>query len=165
MVDPGRAGSRPYARRRSLPTFFEFVTAMAFSLFLPKNNVDLAILENRHGRAAWDATNVAQAPTWGIITNISIEHTEYLGRTPDRKSPMKKAGIIKPDQTVITGEKKRNRSSRFFEKNSPEKTGPGLLSLDADFSITPNSRGLFDYNGLEMNIEGLKSRLLGPVTR
>ncbi|MDY6852090.1 MAG: Mur ligase family protein, partial [Thermodesulfobacteriota bacterium] len=56
------------------PTFFEFVTAMAF-LYFAEQKVDLAVLETGMG-GRLDATNVAR-PLVGVITNISRDHTDY----------------------------------------------------------------------------------------
>ena len=58
------------------PTFFEFVTAMAF-LYFAEKKVDLTVLETGMG-GRLDATNVAR-PLLGVITNISVEHTGLSG--------------------------------------------------------------------------------------
>ena len=60
------------------PTFFEYTTAMAFYEFSRKN-VDWAIIETGMG-GRLDATNII-CPKVSIITNISMEHQMYLGKT------------------------------------------------------------------------------------
>ncbi|AGB41917.1 folylpolyglutamate synthase/dihydrofolate synthase [Halobacteroides halobius DSM 5150] len=80
------------------PTFFEVITALAISYFADQK-VDLAILEVGMG-GRLDATNVVDTLI-SIITNVSLDHTDYLGNTISEIA-VEKAGIIKPDQFVIT---------------------------------------------------------------
>lgn len=80
------------------PTFFEFVTAMAFNYFAA-NHVDWAVIETGMG-GRLDATNVVQ-PEVTVITNISLDHCEFLGSTLSDIA-FEKAGIIKPGVPLIT---------------------------------------------------------------
>jgi dihydrofolate synthase/folylpolyglutamate synthase len=80
-------------------TFFESLTAIAFQYFA-ENNVDIAIVETGLG-GRLDATNII-TPLISVITNVSLEHTEYLGNTIE-KIAFEKAGIIKPNVPVVTG--------------------------------------------------------------
>ena len=80
------------------PTFFEFVTAMAFYYFA-QNNVDWAVVETGMG-GRLDATNVIH-PQITLITNISLDHSEFLGSSISDIT-FEKAGIIKPRVPVIT---------------------------------------------------------------
>ncbi|MBI5408185.1 MAG: bifunctional folylpolyglutamate synthase/dihydrofolate synthase [Nitrospirae bacterium] len=80
------------------PTFFEFVTAMAFYYFA-KNNVDWAVIETGMG-GRLDATNVI-LPEASVITSISLDHCEFLGNGISDIT-FEKAGIIKPGIPVIT---------------------------------------------------------------
>ena len=79
-------------------SFFEITTAMAFLYFAGKN-VDFAVLEVGLG-GRLDATNVVN-PLVSVITNIGLEHTEYLGSTIE-KIACEKAGIIKKNISVVT---------------------------------------------------------------
>jgi len=81
-------------------TYFEFLTAMAFWYF-EKEKVDFAIIEVGLG-GRLDATNIIKKPLLSIITNISLEHTQYLGNTI-KKISKEKAGIIKNSGAVVTG--------------------------------------------------------------
>lgn len=81
------------------PTFFEMTTAMAF-LYFRQRPVDLAVIEVGLG-GRLDATNVIR-PRVAAITNIALEHQEYLGRTP-AEIAREKAGIIKAGVPVVTG--------------------------------------------------------------
>lgn len=80
-------------------TFFEIATAMAFYLFA-KESVDWAVIETGMG-GRLDATNILQ-PTVTVISNLSIEHTEYLGNTIEQIAA-EKGGIIKPLTPLVTG--------------------------------------------------------------
>jgi len=137
------------------PTFFEFVTAMAFKYFAD-SKVDLAVMETGMG-GRLDATNLAEAPV-GIITNISIDHTEYLGRTL-REIAGEKAGIIKPGQAVVTGER-RPRLLDLFARTARDR-GAELFCLGRDFRVRRRPGGGFDYTGFNWNLRGLELNLLG----
>ena len=81
------------------PTFFEFVTAMAFLRFAAER-VDIACIETGLG-GRLDASNVVE-PELSIITTISFDHTEMLGDTLAAIAG-EKAGIIKPGKPVLMG--------------------------------------------------------------
>ena len=80
-------------------TFFEVTTAMAFQYFAERR-VDVAIIETGLG-GRLDATNICQ-PFLSIITQIDIDHTEYLGTTLELIAG-EKAGIIKQGAPVVIG--------------------------------------------------------------
>ena len=80
------------------PTFFEVVTVMALKFFA-EQKCDLVIWETGLG-GRLDATNIV-TPLASIITNIGIEHSEWLGDTYE-KIGAEKAGIIKPEVPIIT---------------------------------------------------------------
>ncbi|MFH1499929.1 MAG: folylpolyglutamate synthase/dihydrofolate synthase family protein [Verrucomicrobiota bacterium] len=81
------------------PSFFEFMTAMAFLQFA-RRRCDLAILEVGLG-GRLDATNVV-APRVCVITSVALDHCEILGDTV-AKIAAEKAGILKPGVPVILG--------------------------------------------------------------
>lgn len=81
-----------------IPTFFEIITAMAFTHFY-QQKVDFVVVEVGLG-GRFDATNVIQ-PLLSIITNISLEHTQYLGDDVTSVA-YEKAGIIKSNAPVVT---------------------------------------------------------------
>ena len=82
----------------SHPTFFEVVTVMALRYFAERA-CDLVIWETGLG-GRLDATNIV-TPLAGVITNIGIDHQQWLGGTHDQIAA-EKAGIIKPGVPVIT---------------------------------------------------------------
>ena len=80
------------------PSFFEFLTATAF-LHFARCGVQLAVLEVGMG-GRLDATNVT-LPKVVVITNIDLDHTEFLGTTHSAIAA-EKAGVIKPGCTVVS---------------------------------------------------------------
>ena len=82
------------------PSFFEVTTALAFKYFAD-NDVDIAVVEVGLG-GRLDCTNII-TPILSIITNISYDHTQFLGDTL-AKIASEKAGIIKKNVPIIIGE-------------------------------------------------------------
>ncbi len=81
-------------------SFFEITTAMAFAYFKEKK-VDYAVIETGMG-GRLDSTNII-TPLLSVITNISYDHTQFLGDTLP-KIAGEKAGIIKQNVPVVIGE-------------------------------------------------------------
>ncbi len=90
---PGAASGAP-----THPTFFEVTTAIAFMHFI-RSKVDFAVVEVGMG-GRFDATNVIDAQV-AVITNIALEHEEYLGKTLGAIAA-EKAGIVKEGTRVVT---------------------------------------------------------------
>jgi dihydrofolate synthase/folylpolyglutamate synthase len=80
------------------PSFFETLTAMAFEYFA-SSGIEIAVLEVGIG-GRLDATNVAD-PLLSVVTDISLDHTEWLGNTLTEIA-REKAGIIRRGGTVVT---------------------------------------------------------------
>lgn len=80
------------------PSFFELLTAIAFCWFA-EQGVELAVLEVGLG-GRLDATNSVE-PMVSVITDIGIDHTEYLGKTL-REIAGEKAGILRQDGVLVT---------------------------------------------------------------
>ena len=74
------------------PTEFELVTAIGFEYFA-RQNCDIVVLEVGMG-GALDSTNVIETPEVAVITNIGLDHTDYLGDTVEKIAETK-AGIFK----------------------------------------------------------------------
>jgi dihydrofolate synthase/folylpolyglutamate synthase len=81
------------------PSFFEFMTAMAFQHFA-RSQVDIAVVEVGLG-GRFDATNII-SPEVSVITSIGLDHCELLGDTLT-KIAYEKAGIIKQGCPVVAG--------------------------------------------------------------
>jgi len=82
------------------PSFFEFTTIMAFEYFY-QQNIDFAIIEVGLG-GRLDSTNIIK-PLVSAITNVQLDHQNILGDTIE-KIAFEKAGIIKENITVISGD-------------------------------------------------------------
>ncbi len=82
----------------SHPTFFEVTTALAFLHFV-RSQVDYAVVEVGLG-GRFDATNVLD-PEVAVITNIALEHEDYLGKTLEAIAA-EKAGIVKAGKPLVT---------------------------------------------------------------
>jgi dihydrofolate synthase/folylpolyglutamate synthase len=85
-------------RLPQFPSYFELLTAQAF-LFFVEAGVEIAVLEVGMG-GRLDATNVVD-PLLSIITDISLDHMEWLGQTITAIAG-EKAGILRPHGTMIT---------------------------------------------------------------
>lgn len=94
------------------PSFFELTTALAF-LYFAEQKVDIAVIEVGLG-GRLDCTNII-TPLLSVITNISLDHTQFLGDTL-AKIAAEKAGIIKPGVPVIVGEAVKETAPVFMAK-------------------------------------------------
>jgi dihydrofolate synthase/folylpolyglutamate synthase len=81
------------------PSFFEYLTAVAFQYFA-RAAIDFAVLEVGMG-GRLDATNVTDASV-AVITNVDLDHQEFLGNTLTAIAA-EKAGVIKPGRPVVSG--------------------------------------------------------------
>ena len=104
-------------------SFFEMTVGLAFDHFA-NEEVDIAIVEVGMG-GRLDSTNVI-TPELSIITNISLDHTQFLGHT-EALIAREKAGIIKPGIPVIIGEKHRD-TLQVFKEVAEEKGSPMILA-------------------------------------
>lgn len=93
-------------------SFFEMTVGMAFDYFR-QEKVDIAIIEVGMG-GRLDSTNVL-TPELSIITNISLDHTQFLGTTLSAIAG-EKAGIIKANVPVLIGERHQETTSVFTNK-------------------------------------------------
>lgn len=119
-------------------SFFEMTVGLAFDYFR-QEKVDIAIIEVGLG-GRLDSTNII-SPLLSVITNIGMDHVQFLGNTIE-KIAFEKAGIIKPKTPVVIGEytsetkpvfeKKANetQSDIFFASDLIEETYPSVLLGD-----------------------------------
>ena len=94
------------------PSFFEATMAMAFDYYAAEN-VDVAVIEVGLG-GRLDSTNIIQ-PELSVITNISFDHTQFLGDSLE-KIAFEKAGIIKKQTPVVVGESLAETKPVFIQK-------------------------------------------------
>jgi dihydrofolate synthase/folylpolyglutamate synthase len=94
-------------------SFFEMTVGLAFDYFA-KEKVDIAIIEVGMG-GRLDATNII-TPLVSVITNIGLDHTQFLGNTLEAIA-FEKAGIIKPGIPVVIGEYTNETKPVFLAKS------------------------------------------------
>ncbi len=145
----------------SPPTFFEFVTAMAFCWFR-EQKVEVAIIEAGLG-GRLDSTNVI-SPLAAVVTNISLEHTEHLGDAIAQIAA-EKAGIIKKGLLTITGPLSPEAAQVMEE--TAARNGAPLYMLGRDFSAETKSfdelgRPVFDFVMGKLRLNDLRPALIGP---
>lgn len=127
------------------PTFFEFVTAMAF-LYFKRKGIDWAIVETGMG-GRLDATNIL-IPRVSVLTKVSLDHKEFLGQTL-RDITTEKAGIIKYGIPVVSSSQDREAMDIIMQKALEKKSN--LYVYNQDFTAYLKNIGMqgivFDYNG------------------
>ncbi len=137
-------------------TLFEALTAIAYKYFADKN-CDFAVMEIGMG-GTYDATNIA-SESIAIITNVDLEHTEYLGKTVEEIAK-DKAGIIKNKIAITTA----NGVALAMIKKRAEEKGATLKSLNENFFVklktANNKETKFDYVGENFYIN-LETSLAG----
>lgn len=121
------------------PSFFELTTAMAFTYFA-QEQVDVAIIEVGLG-GRLDCTNII-TPDLCVITNISLDHTQFLGSTTTDIAS-EKAGIIKPGIPVVIGEA-TPETRKIFTKKAAEEGAPIFFAQNENnlISATPTKQGI-----------------------
>ncbi|MCL4243824.1 MAG: bifunctional folylpolyglutamate synthase/dihydrofolate synthase [Candidatus Dadabacteria bacterium] len=136
------------------PSYFEVVTAAAF-VYFAERGADLMVLEVGMG-GRWDATNVT-TPLVSIITNVSKDHTEYLGRTLAAIA-LEKACIIKPGVPVVTAAR---GSALGVISGYAREAGSRVYIRGRDFRSSGGGTTNFSWSGREWNLGGLASNLAG----
>ncbi|MCK5392042.1 MAG: bifunctional folylpolyglutamate synthase/dihydrofolate synthase [Deltaproteobacteria bacterium] len=136
------------------PSYFEVLTAAAF-VYFAREKVNFSVLEVGMG-GRWDATNVI-TPLASIITNISKDHSEYLGEKISDIAE-EKACIIKPGVPVITAAV--GDAFDVIEKKAIKNSSPIIVNK-REFKTEGENTDNFSYKGINWEIENLKSNLKG----
>jgi dihydrofolate synthase/folylpolyglutamate synthase len=136
-------------------TYFEFLTAVAF-LYFYRMGVDIAVLEVGMG-GRLDATNVVN-PLVSVISNISLEHREYLG---DRLAAIarEKGGTIRDGGVCITAAKQKT-VLKVLEGICRER-GARFYRLGKHIRVRLHKDGTFSYRGIGKNYQQLACSLPG----
>ncbi len=137
-------------------TFFDFTTCMAL-LYFARQAPDIVLLETGLG-GRLDATNVARKPLLTMVTNIALEHEEFLGSTL-LEVATEKAGILKPGVPLVSGVKQEKLRNFFAEKQREMAAASDFLGRD--FRIRRHRDGSFSYYGSEYRFAGLKLAMSG----
>jgi dihydrofolate synthase/folylpolyglutamate synthase len=131
-------------------TFYEITTAIAFQYFA-EHQVEIAVIETGLG-GRFDSTNVLK-PLFSVITNIDIDHTEYLGKII-QEIAFEKAGIIKENTPVIVSLNNKEVIS-VLEKKANEMNSEIIY---ADNFYTANNIKYFKILSMSFSLESNKNK-------
>lgn len=132
------------------PTFFEIISTMAFDYFKWRN-VNVAVVETGLG-GRLDSTNII-TPDLSIITNVGLDHQQFLGNTLTEIAS-EKAGIIKPGKPVVIG-RAEGEVHEIFEQRAADMQSrirlaqeknevTGAVHTDGMLRITTKNYGTID---------------------
>lgn len=127
------------------PSFFELTTAMAFHYFATQN-IDVAVIEVGLG-GRLDCTNII-SPDISIITNISLDHTQFLGNRLTEIAH-EKAGIIKPGTPVVIGETTEETKKVFTETAKKAKAPIFFAEEEKPLSAAVAEKEGFRYSTID----------------
>ena len=138
------------------PSFFELTTALAFKYFA-EQKVDIAIIEVGLG-GRLDCTNII-TPIISVITNISLDHTMFLGDTL-AKIAAEKAGIIKHNVPVVIGEA-NDETRPVFERVAYERNSSIVFAEDSSDVVSAKIDGLCGIDYITTGYGNFKGSLGG----
>ncbi|OCB74360.1 bifunctional folylpolyglutamate synthase/dihydrofolate synthase [Flavobacterium crassostreae] len=132
-------------------SFFEMSVGLALDYFL-KEAVDIAIIEVGMG-GRLDATNTI-TPLVSVITNIGLDHTQFLGNTL-AVIAQEKAGIIKPNTAVVIGEYTLE-TKKVFQSVAQEKQAAIYFAADTIAQTLPSDLlGDYQVNNIKTVLQTL----------
>ena len=133
-------------------SFFEMTVGLAFQYFSDEA-VDIAVIEVGLG-GRLDSTNII-TPEVSVITNIGLDHTQFLGDTLE-KIAFEKGGIIKDEVPVVIGEFQKE-TLPVFEKLANEKNAPLFLaSKQPIISFVSDLKGTYQKHNLKTVFQTLQ---------
>ncbi len=134
-------------------TFFDFTTALAFEYFR-RQRVDIAVIEVGLG-GRLDSTNVIE-PAVSVITNVDLDHRDYLGDTVEEIAG-EKAGIIKEGVPAVTGAE--GPALEVIKKAAADKAT--LYVLGETFGYEKRGEQVMSYRGIGRNMDDVRIGLEG----
>ena len=152
-------------------SFFEMTVGMAFEEFA-NQKVDIAVIEVGLG-GRLDSTNII-TPEVSVITNIGLDHTQFLGETLPEIA-FEKAGIIKYGVPVVIGEHQKETESVFtakaeeckapivFASDNPKNYTTDLLGDYQKNNVTTAVTAIQQLKGFSISEENIKNGLLNVV--
>lgn len=129
---------------------FEITMAIAM-LYFAEEKCDIVFLEAGIG-GIFDCTNIIEEPVVSVITSISLDHTDILGKTV-QEIAIQKAGIIKRDRPVVVSWDNRN-VLQIFQKECIFKDSLLIIPMEEEFENieTDAEGGHFEYNCVKYDI-------------
>ena len=161
---------RTFIEKQGL-SFFEMTVGMAFQYFAVQE-VDIAIIEVGLG-GRLDSTNII-TPEVSVITNIGLDHTQFLGETLGEIA-FEKAGIIKPTIPVVIGERQEaveqvfidianSRGSEIcFASDTKDRFATDLLGDYQQYNATTAVAAIAQLKGFEVTADHIQKGLLQVV--
>ncbi|MDO6675985.1 bifunctional folylpolyglutamate synthase/dihydrofolate synthase [Tenacibaculum sp. 1B UA] len=132
-------------------SFFEMTVGMAFEEF-SNQKVDIAVVEVGLG-GRLDSTNII-LPEVSVITNIGLDHTQFLGETLPEVA-FEKAGIIKSNIPVVIGERQKETENVFITK-AEECNAPIVFASDEEQHYTTDLLGDYQKNNVKTTVEAIQ---------
>lgn len=130
-------------------TEFEVVVAIAFDYFV-RVGCEVVVLEVGLG-GRLDATNVIDTPLCSVITNIGIDHTEFLGGTVSEIAA-EKCGIIKENGITVTYPRQDSEVLKVIESICGERNNRLLVPADTAVVSMDISGSVIEYDGITMRV-------------
>ncbi len=131
-------------------SFFEMTVGMAFDYFA-KQKVDIAVIEVGLG-GRLDSTNII-TPEVSVITNIGLDHTQFLGETLPEIA-YEKAGIIKENTPVVIGERQKKVEKVFIDKANECNTKI-VFASDQDYSYKTDLLGDYQSKNVKTAVKAI----------
>lgn len=133
-------------------SFFEMTVGMAFDHFA-QEQVDIAVVEVGMG-GRLDSTNII-TPELSIITNIGLDHTQFLGDTLEAIAK-EKAGIIKGNVPIVIGETQKETKPIFLEK--AKNVNSDIVFADSMKTIAYESdlKGAYQVKNIRTVVSGIE---------
>ncbi|MGS2726759.1 bifunctional folylpolyglutamate synthase/dihydrofolate synthase [Psychroserpens sp. BH13MA-6] len=133
-------------------SFFEMTVGLAFDYFARKK-VDIAIIEVGLG-GRLDSTNII-VPELAIITNIGLDHTQFLGDTYEEIAN-EKAGIIKPNVPVVIGESQDETKPVFLKIAKERQSDIFFADESQDNEYSSDLKGLYQKHNKKTVVQSVK---------
>ena len=143
-------GNKDFLEQQKM-SFFEMTVGLAFDYFASEK-VDIAIIEVGLG-GRLDSTNCI-TPEVAVITNIGLDHTQFLGETLPEIA-FEKAGIIKKNIPVVIGEEQAAVKSVFIAKAAKE-SAPIYFASDASESYLSDLLGDYQIQNSKTAVAAIK---------
>lgn len=131
------------------PTEFEAVLAVAFDYYV-RSGCDVVVLEVGLG-GRLDATNAIDTPLCSVITNIGVDHTEFLGNTISQITA-EKCGIIKENGITVTYPKQPAEALAVIERFCRERGNCLILPREANVASMDIGGSVIKYDGIEIHV-------------
>ena len=153
------AHNKPFFESNSL-SFFEMSVGMAFAYFADEQ-VDIAVVEVGLG-GRLDSTNILN-PEVSVITNIGLDHTQFLGTTIEAIAG-EKAGIIKPNTPIVIGETQSETEVVFRTKATKEQAPIYFADQHIESTFPTSLKGAYQIHNVRTVLQTIEILNSGAFT-